>query len=201
MADLVVLVPDKNTEYIVRGALGRAESLGIRQVDSRIIVETGRDGGVRTRGSQLLNTQRSRYSHAVMLMDFEGAGSHLTAPELEIQLNDALNSVWGTRARAIVVEPEVDVWMWGAESHLRETLDWSFDEGIRDWLRGQDFAFDANGKPLRPKEALDKAFRRAQVPRSSARYGEMAERISLTRCTDPAFLRLRQSLVSWFGDR
>jgi hypothetical protein len=93
----------------------------------------------------------------------------------------------------------MDVWMWGAESHLRAALGWSFDEGIREWLVDRSFVFDANDKPLRPKEALNTVFRRALVPRSSARYGEVVKAISLTRCKDPAFLRLRQALVSWFG--
>jgi hypothetical protein len=123
------------------------------------------------------------------------------APALEAQLDELLLPIWGPHAKAIVIEPEVDVWMWGAEAHLHSTLDWGFDEGIREWLEAEGYAFDASRKPLRPKEALDAAFRRARVPRSSARYADVAGKISLARCADPAFLRLRHALTSWFGEQ
>jgi hypothetical protein len=165
MRDLVVLVPDKNTESTVRGALERHQAMGIRQIDFRILVEQGRDGGVRRRR----------------------------------QLDNRLSASWGNCAKAIVVQSELDVWMWGAETHLRASMSWDFQEGIRSWLETQAFRFDENGKPARPKEALETAFRRAKVPRSSARYEYIAQRISLANCTDPAFLRLRTTLVGWFA--
>ena len=114
-------------------------------------------------------------------------------------MDNALSVKWGGRAKAIVIDPEVDVWMWGAETHLRSMVGWRFSEGIRPWLVSQSFAFTADDKPARPKEALEAAFRRAQTPRSSARYEQVAKRISLTRCRDEAFLRLRASVVEWFG--
>ncbi|MGI8784229.1 MAG: methylation-associated defense system protein MAD4 [Acidobacteriota bacterium] len=199
MRDLILLVPDKNTEYTVRGALSRPEALGIRQIDFQVIVDQGRDGGVRRRGSQVLGVQQARFSHALLLLDYEGCGSDVAPVELEAQLDNALSGMWGDRAKAIVIDPEVDVWMWGAETHLRSMVDWRFPEGIRPWLVSQSFAFTADGKPERPKEALEAAFRRAQTPRSSARYEQVAQSISLTRCRDEAFLRLRASVVGWFG--
>ena len=199
MRDLILLVPDKNTEFTVRGALSRPEALGIRPIDFQVLVEQGRDGGVRRRGSQVLGVQQARFSHALLLLDHEGCGSHVAPVELEAQLDHSLSVMWGDRAKAIVIDPEVDVWMWGAETHLRSMVDWRFPEDIRPWLASQAFVFTADGKPARPKEALAAAFRRAQTPRSSARYEGVARKISLTRCKDQAFQRLRTSLVAWFG--
>jgi hypothetical protein len=200
MRDLVLLVPDKNTEHAVRGALSRPDALGIRSIDFDVLVDQGRDGGVRRRGAQVLGVQRLRFAHALLLLDYEGSGSSVSPAALEIQLDQALSDLWGDRAKAIVIDPEVDVWMWGAETHLRSTMDWHFPEGIRAWLASQSFAFTAEGKPLRPKEALEAAFRRAQVPRSSARYEQVTRSISLARCKDDAFLRLRSAVVGWFAD-
>ena len=199
MRDLILLVPDKNTEFTVRGALGRPEALGIRPIDFQVLVDQGRDGGVRRRGSQVLGVQQARFAHALLLLDHEGSGSDIPPVDLEAQLDQSLSVMWGDRAKAIVIDPEVEVWMWGAETHLRSMVDWRFPEDIRPWLVAQSFVFTADGKPARPKEAIEAAFRRAQTPRSSARYEQVARRISLTRCKDQAFLRLRASVVGWFG--
>jgi len=197
--DLVLLVPDKNTEYTLRGALSRPQALGIRQIDFEILVEQGRDGGVRRRGIQVIEGQSSRFSHALVILDYEGCGSNVPASGLEQQLDAGLSDKWGDRGKAIVIEPELDIWMWGADSHLRAMLDWTFPEDVRAWLVSESFVFDADGKPERPKEALEAACKRAQTPRSSARYEQVARRISLTKCKDPAYQRLRVSLVTWFG--
>jgi len=199
MRDLILLVPDKNTEYSIRGALSRPMALGIRPVDFQILVEQGRDGGVRSRGAQLLATQRSRFSRAVLLLDYEGCGTDSPPDELESRLDAELSRTWGGRAKAIVVDPEIDIWMWGADTHLRAVLGWSFSEDIRSWLASQSFVFRPDGKPVRPKEALEAACRRAATRRSSGLYEQIVGRISFARCTDLAFLRLRSSIGDWFG--
>ena len=57
---------------------------------------------------------------------------------------------------------------------------------------------DENEKPERPKEALEAVFRICRLPMSAANYQKIANRISLSRCLDPAFLRLRDRLRIWF---
>jgi hypothetical protein len=69
---------------------------------------------------------------------------------------------------------------------------------IRDWLRERGFSFDEHGKPLRPKEAMEALVPVHRLPRSSALYEKITDRISLRRCVDPAFLRLREALTGWF---
>jgi hypothetical protein len=69
---------------------------------------------------------------------------------------------------------------------------------VRTWLREQAFEFDANEKPVRPKEALEAALSVPNQPRSSALYKQIASSISLARCRDKAFMRLKHQLQSWF---
>lgn len=200
MRDLVVLVPDRNTEHVVIGALSRPQALGIRPIDFSVNADPGRDGGVRRRGVQILNVGRSQFRHALMILDYEGSGATERAYDLEATLDAALSHEWSTNAKTIVVESEVDVWMWGAETYLKAVVRWRFSDGIRDWLRSELFSFGPSGKPDRPKEAMDAVCRRAQVPRSSATYKALSKRISLRRCEDRAFRRLREQLVEWFGE-
>ena len=199
MQDLVVLVADKNMQFALQGALDRPQALGIRPLTYEFRSHMGRDGGVRTTGADVLARETTRFNHALMLLDFEGCGQENDdALTLETQLDQKLNTAWGDRAKAIVIAPEVDVWLWGNDNALREILHWPREESIRDWLREKGFSFTADGKPVRPKEALDAMRPVHKQPRSSAMYEKVTKRISLKKCTDSAFIRLRTQLESWF---
>lgn len=200
MKDLVILVADKNMQFALRGALGRPEALGIRAVTFDFRPHPGRDGGVRTTGVDMLALERQRFAHALLVFDLEGCGAHpgQTADDLEQVLDQRLGAHWGTQAKAIVITPEVDIWIWGADIALREALHWPLSGDVRDWLQQRGFTFDGRGKPAQPKEALEALVRYCKLPRSSALYEKITSRISLKRCADPAFLRLRTALRTWF---
>jgi hypothetical protein len=134
------------------------------------------------------------------VFDLEGSGATdaQSAADLERELDARLQLQWGPHAKAVVIAPEVDAWVWGADNTLRECLHWPLQGSIRDWLRGRGFAFDAHGKPTRPKEAMEALVPVHRLPRSSALYEKITGKISLHRCVDPAFLRLRATLAGWF---
>lgn len=200
MQDLVILVADKNAQFALQGALFRPAALGIRPLTFAFRTHPGRDGGVRTTGADVLAGEVQRFGHALMVMDHEGCGQSDTPAEvLEGQLDVQLQRVWGARGKAIVIDPEVDAWVWGSDNALRTALDWPLEGGIREWLQARGFEFSADGKPLRPKEALDAMRTIHKQPRSSALYQEITGKISLQRCTDGAFRRLRAQLAEWFA--
>lgn len=199
MKDLLLLVADKNMQFALKGALPRSASLEIRAIEFDFIVHSGRDGGVRKTGSDLLCLERSQYSHGLLVLDFEGCGTdHVTALDLEAELNDRLRPLWNGQARAIVIDPELDIWMWGGDYAVQQVIGWPRPERLRDWLIAEGFEVQPNGKPVRPKEALEAALRVARQPRSSAVYQAIASTISLSRCDDAAFDRLRAILKGWF---
>ncbi len=199
MKDLVLLVADKNAQFALKGALGRPEALGIRPIEFEFRVHPGRDGGARKSGPEVLALERRRFQHALLVLDFEGCGTDLPdATALEAQLDAGLSAHWKGAAKSIAIEPELDVWVWGADNAVEAAIEWPTGKSVRDWLRERDFAFEANGKPKRPKEALEAALRLPDLPRSSALYQTIAEKISLRRCGDEAFIRLRQQLIEWF---
>lgn len=200
MQDLVVLVADKNMQFALKGALLRPQALGIRPITHEFRSHMGRDGGVRSTGASVLASEHGRFQHALMLLDFEGCGQEDVDPlTLEAQLDQALQAVWGARAKAIVISPEVDAWVWGSDNVMREVLTWPLESPIRDWLRERGFSFDAAGKPQRPKEALNAMRPVHKQARSSALYEKITSRISLANCTDAAFVRLKSQLQVWFA--
>lgn len=199
--DLFVLAADKNMEYALRGALARNQSIGIRPIDFNIIVHAGRDGGVRTTGSDILALEKDNYEACMLIFDFEGSGSsEVSAIDLETKLDVKLRERIGEKSKAIVVDPECDIWMWGSDNLLAEIFEWPLDIRIRPWLCSRGFEFDENNKPMRPKEALEELVTVHRKPRSSALYQRVTSRVSLRRCVDPAYLRLRETLQTWFPD-
>jgi hypothetical protein len=200
MKDLVLLVADKNAHFALKGALGRPEALGIRPIEFEFRVHPGRDGGTRRTGPEVLALERRRFRHALLVLDFEGCGTDLpNATALEAQLDGRLSMHWKEAAKSIVIEPELDVWVWGADNAVEAVIEWPAGKSVREWLRERGFTFEANEKPTRPKEALEAALRIPGLPRSSALYQTIAERISLRRCGDEAFIRLRKQLLDWFA--
>jgi len=200
MKDLVLLVADKNMHFALKGALERPQALEIHPVQYDIQVHPGRDGGMRKSGPEILAFQKQRFSHALAILDFEGSGTNLAnGQELEAQLDERLRRAWDTQAKAIVIEPELDVWVWGSDNAMQEVIPWPPGKTIREWLSQQGFQFNSNGKPERPKEALESLLQKLKLPRSSTLYQDIAGRISLRKCKDEAFQRLRQQLVTWFS--
>ncbi len=201
-ADLVVLVPDRNTEASMEGILARHESLRIRQITTRILVHPEKDPGCRLHGHELLRTQQRFYSHALLIFDREGSGGETqTSRELESRAEDALASAgWGQRAAAIVIDPELDIWVWSDSPVVEQCIGWGTREPrLREWLRQKGFTLREGVKPTDPKEALQAARDLLRKPRSSSLYKDLALRVSLERCQDQAFVKLRTRLRDWFG--
>ena len=199
MKDLVALVADKNMQFALDAGLKRHQSLGIRKIDFDILQHPGRDGGVRADGSELLRLQRGSYSHAVMVLDYEGSGAADSRGDLERQLDGLLERTWGDDAKAIVIEPELESWIWGSDKAIQQILDWPHRVPIRTWLADRKFVVSDQGKPDRPKEAFEAVLRECGKPRSASLYAGVVGRLSIRRCTDPALVRLRNKLKTWFG--
>ena len=107
---------------------------------------------------------------------------------------------WQDRAEVLVLEPELDIWMWSRSPHVDEALGWhGRNPSLRDWLEQRGLWPTQASKPPDPKRALEEALYEVRLPRSSAIYRQVAERVGFRACRDPGFLRLRQILTTWFA--
>jgi hypothetical protein len=201
MKDLVILAADKDLEFALKGLLARPQALGIRPLDVDIFVEPEHDPACALRGVGFLTHFEEQYRHGLLIFDHEGSGQEATQPqELQRSLNEELeSSVWGGRAKVIVLWPELEVWIWSDSPHVDEVAGWkNRTPGLRLWLTEKGFWIENEIKPTRPKEAFEAALRVAKKPRSSSLYRQIAERVSFRRCTDAAFLELKNILIGWF---
>jgi hypothetical protein len=113
---------------------------------------------------------------------------------------DLRKAGWDDRAAVVVIDPELENWIWSPSPHVAGCLGWNKpDKSIRDWLVEEAFLPEATqSKPARPKEAMGAVLRLVKKPRSSAIFRAIAGRVALTHCIDPAFEKLRETLIAWF---
>ena len=202
-ADLLCLVADKNIAAAVRGLLSKPKRLGITLIEHEIIVHPERDPGCFHHGPEFLRGMRSHAHHALVVLDhaWEGVPAD-SASDLESQLEDrlALVGLEGV-ARAVVIQPEVESWVFSESNHVPKALGWKGRRSLREALDAQGLWLIDQRKPSDPKGAMEWALRQARIPRSSSIYGELAMHVGTKNCKDRAFVKFRQILQAWFPVR
>lgn len=202
MKDLLCLVADRNMKAALDALLMRHQALGIRQIDFDVRVHPERDPGCFTRGSDFLRQFQSQYRKALLLFDrdWEGAPTQ-DANRLEASVREKFHSHgladW---AEVIVIAPELERWVWSDSPEVERALGWQGHRPpLRDWLRERGLWLSSDPKPADPKKAVESALEFVRVPRSSSIYADLARSVSVKRCQDAAFRKLRDLLTGWFS--
>ena len=197
--DVVVLVPDADWEQAVSALLSRPCALGIRGLSFQVVRHPQRDPGVRTAAAGLLRPFQGRARFALVCLDLEGSGHPGPPEDLAQGIEEMLKPEWGDRCAAVVVDPELERWIWADSPHVARSLGWQGTMGeLRTELEGRGRWPASAQKPLRPKETMREVMRSTGRPVSAAVFRGIAERVSLQGCTDPAFHRFREVLRAWF---
>lgn len=201
MKDLVVVAADKDMQHALKGMLARPQALGIRQVDVDIFVHPMHDPACAQRGVEFMADFSEQYHHGLLMFDHQGSGREQLLPrELSKSINEDFScSVWKSRAKAIVLSPELEVWVWSDSPHVGRIAGWESDNRqLLRWLIEQGYRQEGEAKPTHPKEAFEAVLRESRTPRSSSLYLELAQNVSLQRCSDEAFLEFKRVLQEWF---
>jgi hypothetical protein len=202
MRDLVVVVPDKDTEQALTGLLKRPESIRVRPIDFVVRVHPQKDPGCYHTGHELAATSRREARHALVVFDraWEGAPS-TDAAVLRREVESRLRPSWGDDCACVVIDPELEVWVWSDSPHVAEALGWQGRQpALRDWLEEQGLWPRGQAKPPDPETAFRRAVRRSGLPPSAAVFRHLADRVSVQRCTDPSLRHLLSVLRGWFGE-
>ena len=202
MKDLVALVADKDMEHTMRGLLSRSKALRIHDIQVDIFVHPQHDPACARNGVMFLSRWPAQYRHALLMFDFEGCGLERRHSREEIQKRldrDFAATDWDDRARTIVLQPELETWIWNDSPHVDEVVGWKGrNPTLRRWLLERNFLNEGQNKPLRPKEAFLAALRETRKPKSANLFLQIAERVTLSRCRDDSFLKLVDLLRQWF---
>jgi hypothetical protein len=201
MLQLVVLTSDKNTKYVLEGLLSRPEALGTVPISAGVFPHPKTDPGVLREAHDFLRSFSGLFSRALVVFDREGCGRESSSREdleREVESRLAVNG-WDGRSAAVVIDPELEAWVWSDSPHVAAELGWGRREpDLKSWLTEAGRWSGDCPKPGRPKEAVEAALREARKPRSSAIYLALAQKVSFARCTDPSFLKLLRTLREWF---
>lgn len=205
MTDVVVLVPDRNIEYAVRGILARRESLGIRAVSPDVHTHPAHDPGCFVNGPEFLQFAVRKAAHALVVFDHHGSGQDhaMDRAAMEADIERRLAAAgWEGRCAAVVITPELENWVWSTSPHVDTVLGWSGrTPPLRTWLQ-QHGHWDANEtKPKHPKEALLAAIREVGKSRTSKLYADLAGKVGFKQCSDESFVKLCHVLREWFTER
>jgi hypothetical protein len=199
--DLAVLVADKDIEAAVTGLFARAGALGVRSPTRQVFKHPNRDNGCFSGAHSFLRAQANRFDHALVLFDRHGCGRDARAREaLEEEVERRLDANgWAERAAAVVLDPELEVWVWSPSAWVDDALGWRGRQpSLRQALAGEGLLAAGDTKPADPKRAVERALEIVRKPRSSAIYEELARAMPVAGCHDSAFRKLLDVLRRWF---
>lgn len=199
--DLVILAADKDMQFTLKGLLSKPERLGIRPVACEILVHSNHDPGCLLDGHNLLRVYQGLYKHAVVMLDRDGCGKESEArANLESEVEQRLReSGWGDRCAAVVLDPELENWVWSQSPEVDRALGWTgANPDLRSALKEAGLLSENAAKPPDPKAAMKYALQKTRVNPSASIYFEIAQSVSFKRCSDPSFIKFKSVLQSWF---
>jgi hypothetical protein len=202
--DLGVLVADEDQHQTFAELLKRHQSLGIRKISFRVIKHSQHDPGCYNKSALLMSTFLGRAQRGLVVFDRDGSNAPgaLSVRDIEAEVRrQNVVAGWGESAiECVVIEPELESWVWSPSPHVSTVLGWGDRRDELDaFLQSRSYKTNEHGKWTPPKEAMEEALLRAgKAKRSASYYAQLAEKVSIQRCTDPAFLRLLNILRAWF---
>ncbi len=180
----------------------RRAALGIRSIEFTIMRHLLRDPGCRLQAASTARSYVNDHNYALVLFDKVGSGGEGAERQCiqDAVEGDLRRNGWGNRSKVIVIEPELETWVWSMSANVGKVLGWNEGTGVlRDWLRQQDLWPDGEAKPPDPKSALKRAMmEKARRRPTMATFRDLARRVGLRACEDPAFREMRETLQGWF---
>ncbi len=206
MRDLVILVPDLQCDATLTGFFQRDgfhHSLGCRPFafDRRqdLLRETKNDPGVWKNSHEILRLRRRTHRYALIVLDNAWDGSPGVA-QIESDITGNMTTCGWPRNQfeVVVINPELESWIWQDHVHVERAFGHQGPPSLRERLRTADLWPDGNHKPPDPKAAVEAVQKWYRFGPPSPVFAEIAMKISVKHCVDPAFQKMLYALQTWF---
>ncbi len=173
--------------------------LGIRAINYQVLAHSERDSGVYHQAELFLQPLVPLYDHALVSIDFAFRGAPKEASDLQASIAHRLHrNGWNKgNCQVIVLEPELEAWVWSASNKVPQVLGRTWDE-IHSLAAARGYWHEGQPKPHQPKALLDALLVPQKRVRDARLFMDLAAQVSLHGCTDPAFNLLRATLTRWF---
>jgi hypothetical protein len=100
---------------------------------------------------------------------------------------------WQTN-RFVVIDPEIEAWMWQDNPHVARAFGFSIRPSLRYWLCKQALWPADSPKPPDPKLAFEKTLKVSKAKIPSVVFKKICSGISFKYCVDDAFGLLKNTL-------
>jgi hypothetical protein len=207
MRDLFILTADNTMTHVLRSFFKRsgfAHSLGCGSFSIDVLADIMNipgftDGGLHTRANELLLPYLDTHRHAIIMLD-KHFGGERPANEVRTEIEENLQrSGWNTtgpEAAVVVIDPELEVWLWQDNIHVESAL--RALSGLRQKLQRDGIWPEGQAKPNQPKETMLAQIRANRVGTPTPAYCKIASSVSLRGCSDASFDSFRNQLQTWF---
>jgi hypothetical protein len=202
MNDLLLLLADLDAKNALEGLLSRPQSLNIAPIQAPTIIRhLNRDNGCCHDYASLLRGYQRDHRFVLIIFDKHGSGrdnddTSVIETDIEQQLE---KEGWHNRCAVIVLEPELEAWIWSDSPHILRILGWKGTlPEVRSFLEGQNLWKLGEAKPFDPKKAFERVCRHSRRTISAGIFKDVASAVGLERCQDRAFLKLKATLQQWF---
>jgi hypothetical protein len=189
------LLADGTMEAMFKAFLGRKqfhESLecGAFAFDpgQDLVVGAGaNDPGVFKRAHLFLASYRTTHRYAVVVLD--NAWDH--SPGVNdimagIATRLAQNGWDQQRCAVIVIDPELEAWIWQDSPHVEAAFKYRGPPKLRVFLQENNHWPAGQSKPSDPKAAVDHVVKRCQSGPPLVTFRKIMQNVSVSRCVDPA---------------
>lgn len=190
MKDLIVAVADGHQEKVMEALLPRILNASqTADFNFEMIKNPGKDSGSYNDSHELLRPFINQYRFALVVFDFEGTGvEHLPLDQVKKNVQELLEkNGWKGRSAVIVIQPELENWMWMDNRNVEQAIGWEEKISLYDWAKKEGLLAEDATKPDRPKEAFLDALRLSRTPLSASIYGKITAKVSYGKCQDAAF--------------
>ena len=206
MRELAILTADKTMNAVVTAFFQRNHwhtTLGCAAFDfwpeEDIINDPQHtDGGVHRRAHELVRPYLRTHSRVVVILD-QQFGGDIPAVDVrdDILLNLRRNGWHDKNCEVVVIDPELEVWLWQDSPHVAEAVGYT-GVSLRDHLATSGDWPEGDIKPGQPKEVIQGLMKvnRAGVP--MVVYTKIARRVGVGGCQDGSFGQFRTKLQTWF---
>jgi len=207
MKDLLIMTADSTMTQVLRAFFKReafAHSLGCDpftiDVQKDILNTPGfTDGGLHTRAHEIMRPFLGQYRNALVILDKQFGGER-PASEVQQEIeNNLRGNGWNGNlhnAAVIVIDPELEVWLWQDNVHVEKAL--GAQSGLRQKLESDGVWPAGQAKPHQPKETMQETIIANHAGTYTPAYCRIASTVSVSRCSDPSFIRFRDQLRTWF---